>query len=133
MNEFISSETGQAVIAIAAAAASAAFTAMKGLDFYERMTNRRQRIIIDLVAKAVAYVYTHHVRPTKAANPDGKLTSMEKHKAEDKAVQFIVAHAEDKGIKIDHKEMSELRGAVVQEVARVKSAIRTTPSTKGGL
>lgn len=136
MNEWIESESGQIVLYLVGIAAGAVFTALKGTDLYERHTNRRQRWIIDLVGRAVAYTYSTYVRPQKIAN-GGSLTIRDKNRAEDKAVQYVVTEAQREGVTIPTEKLNEIRAEVVREVARAKAAGKTKaqarPTTKGGI
>jgi DUF4097 and DUF4098 domain-containing protein YvlB len=135
MNEFMSSETGELLVQIGIAAIGAAFAALTGSKLYNDRTTRIQRIIINAVANGVAHTYSNYVRPKKeqhkAAGKEPSLTNSEKLTAEDTAISFAYDSAGRQGVIIPVDQRKEIRAEVVKEVARVKAAARTGPSTKG--
>jgi hypothetical protein len=134
MNEFLSSDAGGLVAQVAIAAIGAAFAALTGSKMYEDSTNRRQRFFVNLIANAVAHTYANYVRPTKTT-PEGDVRPMsirEKSTAEDIAIQFVYDKAKAHGVDLPKEKVQEIRAEIVREVARVKSAVRTSPGTKGG-
>lgn len=81
--------------------------------------DKRTRIVLTLVAAAVQYVYKHYVRPQKEANPDNKLTTVQRDKAMSEATKLVKAKAKDFGV-ANHPILNDekLLQGVIQETVR---------------
>ena len=105
---------------LALTVAITAVLAFKGTTYYK---NLKYKMLFGFLELAVTYVYKNYVKPTKAANGDGKLTEPQKKIANQMAVEQAQKYAEAKGIDLQKQLGTEFVDLYVEQlVAKAKAA-----------
>jgi len=98
MEAILSQIGAELVLSVVGAVVGTIWTAFKSLDFMKsRRADRYAKAVCALEA-GVGKTYDVYVRNIKEARADGKLTSRERRVARDRAIEYAVQYARDRGV-----------------------------------